>query len=139
MPIWKLAGWAPFLYAGAMLNVLRSTVVAAALCVAAAAAAGDRPAATLAIAPGAAVAIDGDTFRWARERVRLKGVDTPEEGEPGHAAARAALQAWLDRGGILRPVARDRYGRLVGVLTVDGEDVGRALARAGYGKAERRR
>ncbi len=68
--------------------------------------------------------VDGDTLEvvcqgGAEERVRLLRVDTPERGEPGHAAARRALRDALGRDALRllleepdQPV-RDRYGRLL--------------------------
>ena len=79
--------------------------------------------------------IDGDTLRCGRERVRIQGVDTPEKGQPGYDAAKERLRQ-LTEGKRLRieRVAKDRYGRTVGKVTVDGEDVGKRLKQEGYAK-----
>jgi endonuclease YncB( thermonuclease family) len=76
-------------------------------------------------------AIDGDTIRCGKERVRLQGVYAPERGEPGAAEARARLQQRLNSGEVrIERRARDRYGRTVGDVYVGGSritqhDVGR--------------
>ena len=79
--------------------------------------------------------VDGDTLRCGRERIRVHGVDTPEKGQPGYDAAKERLRQ-LTEGKRLRieRVAKDRYGRTVGKVTVDGENVGNRLKQEGYGK-----
>ena len=42
--------------------------------------------------------VDGDTFRYGTERVRLRGIDTPELNEPGGQAARLRLEELLRSG-----------------------------------------
>ena len=63
--------------------------------------------------------VDGDTIDvcigGARTRVRLIGIDTPEEGEPA-AVATARLQALLADADLYLaadPSERDRYDRLL--------------------------
>ena len=83
--------------------------------------------------------IDGDTIDVDGERYRLTGFDTPEtyraecESEKlrGDQAAvrmralvRAASEIRLDA-----QHSRDKYGRGLGTLSVDGEDVGDILIR----------
>ena len=87
--------------------------------------------------------IDGDTLdvRLAGggyERVRLIGIDTPERGAcyAGEATA-AARRLANGRRVVLRGDAtqdtRDRYGRLLAYVWVDGrQDVGYRLVRDGY-------
>ena len=79
--------------------------------------------------------VDGDTFRYGAERVRLRGIDTPELNEPGGQAARQRLEEWL-RSGPVRIVShgRDVYDRLVADVFVDGQDVAEMLSREGYAK-----
>lgn len=79
--------------------------------------------------------IDGDTLRCGRERIRVQGVDTPEKGQPGYDAAKQRLRELTD-GKRLRidRVAKDRYGRTVGKVTVDGMDVGKRLKQEGHVK-----
>lgn len=112
------------------------------------------PPTTLA-APGAAVAsvTDGDTIELVGgARVRLIGIDTPERGECGFGEASALLRSLIaGRPVQLVPGARDdrdRFGRLLRYVEVDGVDLnlwminsGRAIARYdsrdGYGRHAR--
>lgn len=87
--------------------------------------------------------IDGDTIWVGTEKVRLVGFDTPEP-EPYNARcdeeidrgkkASARLAELLATGAIdIRyRKHRDRYGRMLGRLTVDGVNVGKALIRDGH-------
>lgn len=84
--------------------------------------------------------VDGDTVMIDGERVRLVGFDTPETG---HDTARC--DAEIDRGmqaadrlvelldggdlDIRYRKHRDRYGRLLALLKVNGKNVGAALIR----------
>ncbi len=93
--------------------------------------------------------VDGDTLEVSSgDRVRLIGIDTPEVGECGDDEAAAVLRRLVD-GRRVSLVAgasqdRDRYGRLLRYVEVDGVDAnlvllqrGRAIARYdsrdGYG------
>lgn len=84
--------------------------------------------------------VDGDTIRVDGEQVRLVGFDTPETGdenarcdEEREWGKRAAdrLAELLESGTIEIRYRkhRDLYGRLLGRLTVNGENVGAALIR----------
>jgi len=81
-------------------------------------------------------AIDGDTIRVGQERIRLRGIDTPELSEPEGQAAKERL-AELLRNGIVRivPRGRDVYDRLVADVFVDGQNVAEILRREGFAKA----
>lgn len=88
------------------------------------------PALLLACSP---VAIDGDTLRCGRERIRLLGIDAPEL--PGHCrrgracapgdpvASRDELAGALAGSARVVPVGRDRYGRLLARVIVNGHDL----------------
>jgi len=94
------------------------------------------------------VTIDGDTINLAGEKVRIANIDAPEIGHAGCAdeldlaiAAKQRLHELLKSGRIaLRrgdPVdgrVKDRYGRTLGLITVDGVDVGETLIREGYAR-----
>lgn len=97
--------------------------------------------------------VDGDTVQLANgARVRLIGIDTPEQGECGYSEAASVLEG-LVGGEPVRLVAGarddvDAYGRLLRYLEVDGVDAnltmlnsGRARARYdsrdGYGRHDR--
>lgn len=88
------------------------------------------------------IALDGDTVRCGREHIRLLAIDAPEM--PGHcrrgrvcvvgdpyrskAHLTAALQGRrleIDRKG------KDRYGRTLATISVDGRDVSCAQLAAG--------
>lgn len=90
--------------------------------------------------------VDGDTIdvRMAdgtTERVRVHSIDAPEtyrprcdaEREAGEAATAALYAATFGPRAVVRvtPLRRDRYGRIVGIVTVGGEDVGDLLVEAG--------
>jgi endonuclease YncB( thermonuclease family) len=83
--------------------------------------------------------IDGDTLDVAGgERVRLVGIDTPERGECGYARASRALERQVlgRRVRLARSDEdRDRYGRLLRYVDVDGVDAGLTLIRRGLAVA----
>ena len=69
-------------------------------------------------------AIDGDTLRCGRERVRIQGLDAPELDEPGGKQARQRLQQRLKAGEIvIERRGRDRHGRTLGRLYVNGKRI----------------
>ena len=79
--------------------------------------------------------VDGDTFRYGTERVRLRGIDTPELNEPGGQAARLRLEELLRSGPVrIVPRGRDVYDRLVADIFIDGQNVAEMLSREGYAK-----
>ncbi len=87
------------------------------------------------------VAIDGDTLRCGGERIRLLGIDAPEM--PGHCrrarrcvpgdpfASKAALAAMLRGPAIIQRSGRDRYGRTLARVRVNGIDLSAAQIRTG--------
>lgn len=84
--------------------------------------------------------VDGDTLDvglpgGGEERVRILGINAPERGECLAEGATAALERLVD-GAEVDLVAdrsdRDRYGRLLRYVEVEGDDVGVALVRDGY-------
>ncbi len=69
-------------------------------------------------------ALDGDTVRCGRERIRLRDVYAAERGEPGALAQRRALQRQLDSGEVrIRRRGKDDYGRTLGDVYVNGRKV----------------
>ena len=71
------------------------------------------------------------------ERIRLRGIDTPELNEPGGQAARQRLDQLLHEGSIrVVPRGQDIYGRTVADVFVDGRNVAEVLRQEGYGKPE---
>jgi endonuclease YncB( thermonuclease family) len=82
--------------------------------------------------------VDGDTVVTTQGTVRLIGIDTPERGRCGYAAATRHAQAIAPVGSLVRlgnPANvddRDDYGRnLRYVVTATGRDLGLAQIRAG--------
>lgn len=85
--------------------------------------------------------IDGDTFRYRGEKIRIADINTPETSSPKCAAeaelgqrATARLTDLLNAGAFSLESAdrtHDRYGRALFVVTRGGESVGAALVREG--------
>ena len=97
---------------------------------------------------GVASVIDGDTIEIHGTRIRLHGVDEPENGQQCHrggdtwACGRKASFALADLIG-RRPVQceqrdTDRYGRVVAVCSVGDIDTGAWMVRKGHALAYRR-
>lgn len=80
---------------------------------------------------------DGDTVTiltigHSQERIRLAGIDAPEKGMPFGQKSRAHLAAAIaQREATVEYTKRDRYGRIVGKVLVDGTDVSLAQVQAG--------
>ncbi|RIV87514.1 thermonuclease family protein [Aurantiacibacter zhengii] len=76
---------------------------------------------------------DGDTIRCGDERIRITGIDAPEtracrQGRTcvpgdGHASTRAMEAAVEGKRLTIVRLGRDRYGRTLGVVYADGENV----------------
>jgi len=84
--------------------------------------------------------VDGDTIRLeSGTYVRLIGIDTPEVGECGYEAARAALDRMVGTNVELpNPSSvddKDGYGRLLRYVRVGGRDTGMVLIRRGLATA----
>lgn len=80
-------------------------------------------------------AIDGDTVRVGSERIRLRGIDTPELSEPEGQAAKQRLEELLRSGPVqIKPHGRDVYDRLVADVFLDGQNVAEMLTQEGYAK-----
>lgn len=81
-------------------------------------------------------AVDGDTIRVGFQRIRLRGIDTPEMSEIEGPAAKQRLDQLL-RGGAIRivPRGRDVYDRLVADVFVNGQNVAEILRSEGFAKA----
>lgn len=81
---------------------------------------------------------DGDTFdvqiprAKGRLRIRLQGVDAPEQDEVfGRESAIFLRRLLVNKTVRIDGRDMDRYGRLVARVTVDGQDASTALIRAG--------
>ncbi|MBM4124301.1 MAG: thermonuclease family protein [Nitrospira sp.] len=79
--------------------------------------------------------IDGDTFAYGSERIRIRGIDTPEKSESGGFDATQRLDLLLREGQIVvMPEAVDKYGRMVADVYVNGSNVAEVLRKEGYAK-----
>lgn len=80
---------------------------------------------------------DGDTItcldeRGQLRRIRLQGIDAPENGQPYGDAARRALAAKLKGGAVrVEGVAIDQYQRLLGTLWIDDRNLNQELVTEG--------
>lgn len=93
--------------------------------------------------------IDGDTFWYRGEKIRIADINTPEVSSPEcaseatlGAAATERLHALLNAGPFtLEPIDRDRdrYGRLLRTVTRDGESLGAVLVDEGLAEEWRGR
>jgi endonuclease YncB( thermonuclease family) len=81
---------------------------------------------------------DGDTLDLLADgdvsmRVRIAGIDAPEKGQPFGRQAKAAMRDLvLGCEVAVEWGKRDRYGRILGTVYVDGADVGLSMLRAGW-------
>lgn len=93
--------------------------------------------------------IDGDTFDVAGVRVRLHGIDAPEDKQTCETEQGAtwACGAWVtakvavmydQKHARCRQVDVDRYGRVVARCEIDGRDVGQVLVSQGLAFAYRK-
>ena len=89
------------------------------------------------------LAIDGDTLVCNRQKVRLTNVYAAELNEAGGAAAKRRLQLRIRGAEVtLKPLGRDRYGRLLAEVYVDGRrieqaDIGPRRGRGSGARADR--
>ncbi|MFH7321582.1 thermonuclease family protein [Desulfurivibrio sp. D14AmB] len=83
---------------------------------------------------------DGDTIRvitpdGKQERIRFYGIDAPESGQPYGKAATQFVESAIAAAGYkvdIVEVERDRYGRIVGMVIVDGVNLNREVVKAGF-------
>lgn len=87
------------------------------------------------------VAVDGDAIRCAGERIRLLGIGAPElaghcrQGRncvagDGEAAKRAMAALIRGRSVTIERVGQDRYGRTLGVVYANGQNLSCAMLSA---------
>lgn len=96
------------------------------------------------------VVVDGDTLRDGDERYRVENIDAPERGQRAECpeeralaeAARAYVGEWVagaQRDEALPTGRRDRYGRVVARIEIDGVDLGERLMARGLAQRWRGR
>lgn len=86
--------------------------------------------------------VDGDTWWQGGEKLRLADIDAPEIGSPKCEAerrlgerAKARLLELLNSGEVtIERQGRDRYGRTLAVVTIDGRSVGAQLIAEGLAR-----
>ena len=96
--------------------------------------------------PGKVVGItDGDTVKILRTdthiqvKIRLAGIDTPEKKQAfGQKAKKFTASLIANRVVEIKPITKDRYGRTVGYIYFNGEDVNLEIVRNGYAWVYRR-
>lgn len=85
--------------------------------------------------------VDGDTLRLGNETIRLANVDAPESGSRARCPAERQLarlaterlRALTDGQRLdVRREGKDRYGRTLARVRVNGRDVGERLVLEGY-------
>lgn len=97
---------------------------------------------------GRATVIDGDTIEIHGKRIRLTGIDSPEDDQlcqrDGHdyRCGQVAANSLADLLGAKTVVCvdhgRDRYGRVLGQCRLGGTDLGRWMVQQGHALAYRR-
>lgn len=81
---------------------------------------------------------DGDTVTvlksdLSKVKVRLYGIDCPEKAQDfGSKAKQFTASLVFGKQVDVEAINQDRYGRTVGVISVDGVNVNEAILRAGY-------
>ena len=83
------------------------------------------------------VVFDGDSMivvvDGKEESVRLEGIDSPEKDQPYGAQAKQALSDMVfGRTVTVRVVGEDKYGRILGFMTVDGQNVNLWMVAGGH-------
>lgn len=80
--------------------------------------------------------IDGDTFSYGADRIRIRGIDTPEVSETGGFEASQRLALLLQEGPVtIIPEGQDKYGRLLADVYVNDRNVAEVLRAEGYAKS----
>ncbi|MFT5784829.1 MAG: endonuclease YncB(thermonuclease family) [Ascidiaceihabitans sp.] len=106
------------------------------------------PSLTMADFSGSIVVIDGDTIDVGDVRVRIHGIDAPEQDQKCTSGQNLswARGAWVSdqvrerfqgQRATCRRIEIDKYGRVVATCKVNGEDIGRALVSDGLAFAYR--
>jgi micrococcal nuclease len=80
--------------------------------------------------------IDGDTFVFQIEKgsftVRMYGTDAPERDQPFSKESADFLNQYKNKDAVFRRQGTDRYGRTLGRLYIDGQDINLLSIKGGY-------
>jgi len=89
--------------------------------------------------------IDGDTIEVNLKKIRLFGIDAPEKGQPctrnnkPYDCGRASKEhlIFITAGANIEcdEKGKDKWGRIIGACTADGEDIGRLMVKHGWAVA----
>ncbi len=96
------------------------------------------------------IVIDGDTLRDGGERYRVENIDAPERGARAQCEAERALaeaattyvSRWVASASHVEAALsgrRDRYGRVVARIVIDGADLGERMMALGLARPWRGR
>ncbi len=91
---------------------------------------------------GRPLVVDGDTIEIAGQRIRLEGIDAPESAQTcqteggattacGRVATRALAQITDNQIVACQSVGTDKYGRMLGICFLDGEDINCYMVESG--------
>ena len=94
------------------------------------------------VVAGPAAVVDGDTIEIAGQRIRLEGIDAPEAAQScnggkagvlacGRAATRALSELIGQEDVSCESAGTDKYGRMLGLCFLDGEDINRYMVESG--------
>ena len=84
--------------------------------------------------------VDGDTFWWKGEKIRIADIDAPEKDASCAFERRLARHATeglvrlLQQPFKITRTGKDRFGRTLALVSVDGRDVGATLVDAGLAR-----
>lgn len=88
--------------------------------------------------------VDGDTVDLVidvgfnlttKQRIRLLGINTPERGQAGYSEAKEYLTSrLLDKDVIIETYKTDDFGRYLGTIFIDGEDINFVMLEMGFAK-----
>lgn len=80
--------------------------------------------------------IDGDTFAYGMERIRIRGFNAPETSESGGFEATQRMDLLLHEGPVtVVPQALDVYKRVVADVYVNDRNVAEVMVEEGYAKS----
>lgn len=89
-----------------------------------------------ALLTGPARTIDGDTLDIGGAHVRLKGIATPERGEPGFRETKEAMKRLIGSQTVACELTGERtHDRAVGYCSAGSTDLQAEMVRLGYAKA----